>query len=270
MIRESVGEVIKIHEDTKMKSILCDGRMLVICSVDHRISKRITLKVEEKLYEIRVDEEEWRSDPDWWFSDDERRGESLTESDQSSEQSLKHSLEQTDEEDQDWINFEIYDEEDVSIDEEQLMKDGHWNSNSNFINTEEERESRHTDEGNDGREDVVSGPTKDIGPKTTKEIGLGEIGLKDANGLGRDLSHGQMMRIKKKGPDETNDEGILPRSGSEAIREQTKKKAGGMLPRELSEKLGKEDAGDTCKSKLTTQRESRIFNGVSEQGKSGR
>ncbi|GLU20585.1 hypothetical protein SLE2022_367760 [Rubroshorea leprosula] len=96
-------------------------------------------------------------------------------------------MEQIDEEDQDWINFKICDEEDISIDEEQLMKDGQWNSNSNFKNTEEERESRHIEEGNDGREDVVSGPTKDIRPKITKEIGLGEIGLKDVNGLGRSL-----------------------------------------------------------------------------------
>ncbi|GKV02160.1 hypothetical protein SLEP1_g14627 [Rubroshorea leprosula] len=120
-------------------------------------------------------------------------------------------MEQIDEEDQDWINFEICDEEDVSIDEEQLMKDAHWNSNSNFKNTEEERESRHIEEGNDGREDVVSGPTKDIGSKITKEIRLGEIGLKDVNGMGRDLSRGQMMRIKKKGPDEKNDDRILPK-----------------------------------------------------------
>ncbi|GLU06810.1 hypothetical protein SLE2022_238030 [Rubroshorea leprosula] len=99
MIGESVGEVIKIHEDTQMRSLLCDGRMLVICSVDHKISKRITMKVEEKLYEIRVDEEEWRSDPDWWLSDDEQRDKSLTESNQSSEQSSEHSFEQIDEED---------------------------------------------------------------------------------------------------------------------------------------------------------------------------
>ncbi|GKV16991.1 hypothetical protein SLEP1_g27551 [Rubroshorea leprosula] len=211
MIGESVGEVIKIHEDTKMKSILCDGRMLVICSVDHKISKRFTLKMEEKLYEIRVDEEEWRSDPDWWLSDDERRDESLTESDQSLEQSSEHSLEQIDEEDQDWINFEICDEEDVSIDEEHLMMDGQGNSNSKFKKTEEKRESRQTEEGNDGREDVCSGPTKDIGPKITKEIGLGEIGLKDAIGQGRDLSHGHTTGIKKKGPNETNEEGIFPK-----------------------------------------------------------
>ncbi|GLT37734.1 hypothetical protein SLA2020_120350 [Shorea laevis] len=151
--------------------------------------------------------------PDWWLSDDDRRSESLTESEQSSEQSSEHSLEQIDEEDQEWINFEICDEGDDSIDEEQLMKDGHWNSNSNFKNTKEERESRqqHTKEGDDGREDVFSGPTKDIRPKRTKEIGLGEIGLQDVNDLGKGLSHGQMRRIKKKRPNETNDEGILPK-----------------------------------------------------------
>ncbi|GKV33388.1 hypothetical protein SLEP1_g41905 [Rubroshorea leprosula] len=187
MIEKSVGEVIKIPEDTKMKSILCDGRMLVICSADHKISKRIKLKVEEKLYEILVEEEEWRSNPDWWLTDDERQ----------------------DEDDQDSVNFKICDEEDVSIDEEQLMKDGHWNSNSNFIYTEEERERRHTEEVNEGREDVGSGPTKDIGPKKTKVIGLGDIGPKDPDGLGRNLSHGQKMRIKKKGPKESKDEGIL-------------------------------------------------------------
>ncbi|GLT29066.1 hypothetical protein SLA2020_039540 [Shorea laevis] len=91
------------------------------------------------------------------------------------------------------------------------MNDGHWNSNSNFNNTEEERESRHTEVGDDGREDVFNGPTKDIGSKGTEEIGLGKIGLQDVNDLGRDLSHGQMRRIKKKGPDETNDEGISPK-----------------------------------------------------------
>ncbi|GKV26502.1 hypothetical protein SLEP1_g35790 [Rubroshorea leprosula] len=69
-----VGEVIMIHADTKSKSILCDGRVLILCDEKHKISKTMKLKVEEKLYEIMVAEEEWRADPDWWLADDDRNG----------------------------------------------------------------------------------------------------------------------------------------------------------------------------------------------------
>ncbi|GLU17138.1 hypothetical protein SLE2022_335320 [Rubroshorea leprosula] len=109
MIGESVGEVVKIHDDTSTKSILCDGRILVICHAEHKISKQIAMKVEEKWYEIQVVEEEWRFDPDWWLSNGDRWSVSVTDSEYLSEQSG--------EEDQDWINLDICGEEDVSIDE---------------------------------------------------------------------------------------------------------------------------------------------------------
>ncbi|GLU13890.1 hypothetical protein SLE2022_304990 [Rubroshorea leprosula] len=169
MIGESVGEVVKIHDDTTTKSILCDGRILVICHAEHKISKQVALKVEEKWYEIQVVEEEWRSNPDWWLSNGDRRSVSVTDSEYSSEQS--------DEEDQDWINLKICDEEDVSIDEEQLMKESLCNANSNFKNAEEERESVHTEVRKGVRRDAVSGPSKDSGhPRTVGRWGKKELG----------------------------------------------------------------------------------------------
>ncbi|GLT50398.1 hypothetical protein SLA2020_238850 [Shorea laevis] len=195
MIRELVGEVVKIHEDTTTKSIVCDGRILVICSVEHKISKQVTLKVEEKLYEIQMVEEEWHSDPDWWLLDGDRQSELATESEYSSEQN--------DEEDQEWINLELCGEEDFRIDEEQLMKESDCNSNSNFKRTEEERESLHTKLRNEGRRNVASGPSKDSGPLGVKEIRLG-----DNSNLGRDFSQGGMMRIKMKRPNEAIEEGL--------------------------------------------------------------
>ncbi|GLT26697.1 hypothetical protein SLA2020_017430 [Shorea laevis] len=63
MIGEMVGEVLMIHEDTKKKSILWDGRVLVLCSDSSKIAKRIKLKVGDQVYEVEIIEEEWRSDP---------------------------------------------------------------------------------------------------------------------------------------------------------------------------------------------------------------
>ncbi|GKV34368.1 hypothetical protein SLEP1_g42745 [Rubroshorea leprosula] len=84
MIAASLGEVVLVHEDTKSKSILCDGRVMILCSERNKIVKTLKLKVEEKLYQIGVTEEEWRADPDWWLSEDDRREEVETISDVSS------------------------------------------------------------------------------------------------------------------------------------------------------------------------------------------
>ncbi|GKU95341.1 hypothetical protein SLEP1_g8712 [Rubroshorea leprosula] len=83
-IATSVGEVIMLHADTKSKSILCDGRVLILCAEKHKIAKTMKLKVEEKLYEIMVAEEEWRADPDWWLEDDDRNHETSSGSKYSS------------------------------------------------------------------------------------------------------------------------------------------------------------------------------------------
>ncbi|GLU12862.1 hypothetical protein SLE2022_295200 [Rubroshorea leprosula] len=200
MIGESMGEVVKIHDDTSSKSILCDGRILVICHAEHKISKQIAMKVEEKWYEIQVVEEEWRSDPDWWLSDGDRRSASVTD--------LEYLSEQSDEEDQDWINLDICDEEDVSIDEEQLIKESLCKVNSNFENTEEEMESLRTEMRKSVRRDVVSGPSKDNGPsKDSGPVGEKEVGLGDNSDMGWVDSQGRITRIGKNGPKVACEEG---------------------------------------------------------------
>ncbi|GKV41666.1 hypothetical protein SLEP1_g49166 [Rubroshorea leprosula] len=55
------------------KQVQDRSRMAWLRINEHKISKQIDLKVEGKWYEIQVVEEEWRSDPDWWLSDDDRR-----------------------------------------------------------------------------------------------------------------------------------------------------------------------------------------------------
>ncbi|GLU18124.1 hypothetical protein SLE2022_344410 [Rubroshorea leprosula] len=222
MIGESVGEVVKIHDDTSTKSILCDGRILVICHTEHKISKQIALKVEEKWYEIQVIEEEWRSDLDWWLSDGDRRSVSVSESEYSSEQS--------NEEDQDWINLERCDEEDGSIDEEQLMKESLCNANSKFKNTEEEMESRDTEVKKDVRRDAVSGLAKECGPsKSSGPVGEKEIGLGDNSDLGRVDRQGGLTKIGKKGPN------VAVEEGSSMNRDLESKELGGKRRRQLAD-----------------------------------
>ncbi|GLT61501.1 hypothetical protein SLA2020_342020 [Shorea laevis] len=154
----------------------------------------MALKVEEKLYEIQVVEEEWRSDPDWWLTDDDRRSESQTDS--------EHSSEQMEEEDQEWINFEICDEEDDIINEKQSMKESKGNSNSNFKHKEEEGVNGHTEVRGEGRGEEMNGPTKEIGLRGIKETGLGDI--MDLDGI---FIQRELRRTKKKGPTETSEMG---------------------------------------------------------------
>ncbi|GLT90132.1 hypothetical protein SLE2022_080810 [Rubroshorea leprosula] len=181
-----MGEVVMIHGDTKTKSILCEGRILVICSAEHKIVKQVSLKVEEQMYEIQVIEEEWRSDPDWWLSDDDRQSESATESEYPFEQN---------EEDQDFGNAEICAEDDVSMDEEHSMHDSLLNSN--FKSSEEGKASWHAEEGDTDIEDGASGPFKTNGPLEGKEIGL-----RSKSGLRGDFRQEEIKRSKKKGPKE--------------------------------------------------------------------
>ncbi|GLT33474.1 hypothetical protein SLA2020_080620 [Shorea laevis] len=120
-IAASVGEVIMVHEDTKMKSILCDGRVLILCTEMHKISKSMKLKVEEKLYEVEVTEEEWRADPDWWLTEEDRRNESETSSGYSSS-------ENGEDEDHEVTASAIRADEEEMIDVERLMEEGDLNS----------------------------------------------------------------------------------------------------------------------------------------------
>ncbi|GKV50261.1 hypothetical protein SLEP1_g56973 [Rubroshorea leprosula] len=80
MIGETIGEVLMVHEDTKKKSILWDGRVLILGSESCKVSKQVKLKVGEQVFDIEIVEEEWRSDPDWWLSENDRRSELETES----------------------------------------------------------------------------------------------------------------------------------------------------------------------------------------------
>ncbi|GKU98554.1 hypothetical protein SLEP1_g11546 [Rubroshorea leprosula] len=125
-IAASLGEVVLVHEDTKSKSILCDGRVLILCSERNKIVKKLKLKVEATLYPVAVTEEEWRADPDWWLSEDDRKEETEKNSDYSSSEQgeedheFNYSVIRGDDED---------DEDDVDeCDGERLQAEGNSNS----------------------------------------------------------------------------------------------------------------------------------------------
>ncbi|GLT98876.1 hypothetical protein SLE2022_163510 [Rubroshorea leprosula] len=62
------GEVVLVDEDTKSKSFLCEGRVLILCETRGKVTATIILKVGGEAYPIEVVEEEWRMDPDWWLA----------------------------------------------------------------------------------------------------------------------------------------------------------------------------------------------------------
>ncbi|GLT86663.1 hypothetical protein SLE2022_047860 [Rubroshorea leprosula] len=181
-IAASLGEVVLVHEDTKSKSILCDGRVLILCSERNKIVKTLKLKVEEKLYQIRVMEEEWRADPDWWLSKDDRREEAETNSDNSSS-------EQGDE-DHEFNYSEIRgdDVDDVEeIDGERLEAEGNLNS----------KQAGTTESRGFAREEI-----KELdGPNNQKGLIRGaKDGLEDENGLKVNTSQVQETRVTGNGP----------------------------------------------------------------------
>ncbi|GLT86653.1 hypothetical protein SLE2022_047760 [Rubroshorea leprosula] len=106
-IAEMVGEVVMVHADTKSKSILCDGHVLILCTAKQKISRTLKLKMEEKVFEIMVTEEEWRVDPDWWLAEEDRQGESSTGS--------EYSLSENGEKDPELLLSEIRSEDLVDI-----------------------------------------------------------------------------------------------------------------------------------------------------------
>ncbi|GKV34792.1 hypothetical protein SLEP1_g43134 [Rubroshorea leprosula] len=130
LIGGTVGEVVMVHDDTKKKSFLCEGRVLVLCTDATKIAKLVQLKIEGQIHEVWVSEEEWRSDPDWWLSDGDRRS--------SSGASSEDSVSQIGEEDQEINIAEISAEEEDSIDSEQFQMEGNLNSNSREITAQEE------------------------------------------------------------------------------------------------------------------------------------
>ncbi|GLT99997.1 hypothetical protein SLE2022_173970 [Rubroshorea leprosula] len=114
-IGESVGEVIRIHEDTKNRAILSEGRVLVVSPEAGKISKSIALQVKEQLFAVRVVEEEWRTDPNWWLSNGDRRCPEESEPEYSASQSSDANHE--------WINAVIYGNEGDSCADMQLRKE---------------------------------------------------------------------------------------------------------------------------------------------------
>ncbi|GKV51403.1 hypothetical protein SLEP1_g58065 [Rubroshorea leprosula] len=61
-----LGEVILVNEDTKSKSFLSEGRVLILSDMQSKIANRIVLVVNGESFPIAMSEEEWRMDPDWW------------------------------------------------------------------------------------------------------------------------------------------------------------------------------------------------------------
>ncbi|GLU00004.1 hypothetical protein SLE2022_174020 [Rubroshorea leprosula] len=83
-----IGEVILVDDDTKSKSFLSEGRVLVLCDDSMKISQTINLMVNEESFLIKVSEEEWHMDPDWWLAGERRSsGTGLDVSDMESENS---------------------------------------------------------------------------------------------------------------------------------------------------------------------------------------
>ncbi|GKV49952.1 hypothetical protein SLEP1_g56673 [Rubroshorea leprosula] len=83
------------------------------------------LKVEEEMYEIRLSEEEWRADSNWWLDDEDRQGASTTES--------KYSSSVNGEEDHELHYVEIHGVDEDAIDEEQLHEEGSLNLNQEVV-----------------------------------------------------------------------------------------------------------------------------------------
>ncbi|GLT57066.1 hypothetical protein SLA2020_300660 [Shorea laevis] len=79
------------------------------------------LKVEEKVYEVEVTEEEWRADPDWWLTEEDRRNELESDSGYSSS-------ENGEDEDQELIASVIRADKEDMIDVERLLEEGVLNS----------------------------------------------------------------------------------------------------------------------------------------------
>ncbi|GKV49682.1 hypothetical protein SLEP1_g56420 [Rubroshorea leprosula] len=182
-IAASVGEVIMLHADTKSKSILCDGRFLILCAKKHKIEKTMKLKVEEKLYEIMVVEEEWRADPDWWLADDDRNGETSSGSEYSSSEQG--------EEEPELMASVIRGDDEADIEDELMQEKGILNLNDQEVTVAKqwERVEKNGLVSESGlRLDSIYGPKEGTGPdlRACKMQVLGGLGLTTASGKAED------------------------------------------------------------------------------------
>ncbi|GKV53691.1 hypothetical protein SLEP1_g60208, partial [Rubroshorea leprosula] len=51
LIGGTVGDVVMVHDDTRNRFFLCEGRVLVLCSDEFKIAKTVQLKIEGQSYE---------------------------------------------------------------------------------------------------------------------------------------------------------------------------------------------------------------------------
>ncbi|GKV07275.1 hypothetical protein SLEP1_g19071 [Rubroshorea leprosula] len=80
-----IGEVILVDEDTKSKSFLCEGRVLILSTEKTKISTIVMLQIDGEVFPVTVEEEEWRMDPDWWLAGERRNPATESDSEASSD-----------------------------------------------------------------------------------------------------------------------------------------------------------------------------------------
>ncbi|GKV50169.1 hypothetical protein SLEP1_g56882 [Rubroshorea leprosula] len=126
-----------------------------------RIAKRIKLKVGDQLYEIEIAEEEWRSDPDWWLTENDQNNVQIMESDD-------FSVAWSQNEDSEMGVDVICDGDDVRSDSEHLMKDLDLNSNSVIATGKERWKQSETEREFEG--DERYGQVKEHGLQSLKSM----------------------------------------------------------------------------------------------------
>ncbi|GLT94098.1 hypothetical protein SLE2022_118570 [Rubroshorea leprosula] len=194
-IAETMGEVVMLHTDTKSKAILCDGRVLILSDDKHKVSKTLKLKVEEKLFEILVTEEEWRADPDWWLAEEDRQGGSTSGSEYSSSENGG--------EDPELMMAEICGEEEVETDAELVQEKDILNLNeeaitggAQLVSAEEFGPGMNLGSLLDSNSGVRVGCGPDPGEAKLQEPGgLGLIADSGKTGEQQDKSDGQINNI---------------------------------------------------------------------------
>ncbi|GLU15451.1 hypothetical protein SLE2022_319410 [Rubroshorea leprosula] len=184
-IGETIGEVLMIHEDTKKKSILWDGRVLILGSESGKVSKQVKLKVGEQEYNIEIVEEEWRSDPDWWLSENDRRSDLETES------GYSNSWCQNEDPD---LDLEVMgDGEDTSNGSEHLMKE--------LVSISNPKRATETESCNQGVKETVWEGDASFG--LSKEIGLQRLsvdGPEESSGPNIGMGRGQITQMSIEEP----------------------------------------------------------------------
>ncbi|GLT49722.1 hypothetical protein SLA2020_232600 [Shorea laevis] len=185
MVGETVGEVLMIHEDTKEKSILWDERLLVLCPNSSKLAKRIKLKVEDKVYEVEIVEEEWCFDPEWWLSENDQKSEHKAES--------NYLVSWNQNEDLELDTKDTGSADDVNVDLEHLMKD--MVSNSNLKLQMGNKNGNQIDPGLDFEGAKSHGLSKEDGPQK-----MCSDGPEKQSGLVNSMDLGQTKEMSIEGP----------------------------------------------------------------------